>query len=234
MDYTQATFDEALRQNRLSYPQRYFHNSDGFINPNCIAAMDAEERKLFRQIIVLEYKLGFRNQKLKARIDELKAMLPEKTSSFNPYMFITINPKPDIKLKTFQIICERYANRKMFENYLYVLEQRGTENAHDLGSGFHCHFLIERKKAYKPSQVKKNTKSTFKNLVGNNKHIDFGPVSGKSGLQNRQSYMLDKKKNPLKQLKQAGDVIWRNTNDLEPFYGNKYILDIDTTTNNAV
>lgn len=143
----------------------------------------------------------------------------DRKRKINPYMFITINPKPEVKLDLFKKLVLRYCKRSMIKQYLCVFEQRAAEYE-EVGKGFHAHILIERDVSYPPSKVRKNTYNSFKNVVGNPKHVDI--PTGKQVVNNRQKYMLELKKQQAKRKSQIMNLRWRKENNLFHFYGNLF------------
>lgn len=171
-----------------------------------------------RVCVKKEYELGLIFTELSAAEERInvahRAIInPKKT------MFITINPSPSVELADFVKIVHKYADRSMFSKVLYCFEQRGTLEK-DIGKGFHCHLLVHRNGSYPPNKVKKNTYNTFKKVVGSEASIDYG--KGLNNIKNRQNYIVGTKKNKKdddKKSKQDADVVWRQTYDLDSYYG---------------
>ena len=74
-----------------------------------------------------------------------------------PYALITINPYPTITLDELVKYVNKFKKRKFIDSYLYVYEVRKEDY-----SGLHCHMLV--KYNCKPYDLKRNSKSTFKNV----------------------------------------------------------------------
>ena len=176
------------------------------------ALKDFKKKKMI-EIIKMEYQAG----KCLPQIKEYEEKLHAEKQATSPkgWMFITVNPKPDVGLKAFVERTHRYCNRAMFSQVLYSFEQRGTVEDDDIGKGFHCHILACRAKGYKPSKVKINTLNSFKNFIGNEASLDYGGVSV---LKNRVNYLIGTKQSADKHSKQSADQIWRKIHDLDPFY----------------
>ncbi len=132
-----------------------------------------EEREFlklkFRQNLKYKYELDMISEAhtaLRLETENLKLKLRERTAeqSHSNYVFVTISPKPNVTFDKFKTTCIRYAQRKMFKKSWLVFEQRGVTEE-ELGKGFHAHIECERNVDYKPSQIIRNTKNTFKNQV---------------------------------------------------------------------
>lgn len=143
----------------------------------------------------------------------------------NGYVFITINPRPDVSFLIFRKKIEKLVNRKMFLKYLYVYEQRGTSNT-DAGKGFHAHILAQRSLDYKPSWVEKNIKNTCKGLcdVNNNKLLNIQKI-GEDFARDKKIYIMGQNKNGEgKNQKQQLDIIWRNNLGIPSYLGETNII----------
>ena len=177
------------------------------------SAENAFKKNEIMKIMKMEYEAGKCFVELKKYKDRLHA---EKQATFpKGWMFITVNPKPDVGLKVFVERIHKYCNRAMFSQVLYAFEQRGTVEDDNIGKGFHCHILACRAKGYKPCKVKVNTLNSFKHIIGNEASLDYGGVGV---LMNRVNYLIGTKQSADKHAKQNADTLWRSANDLDPFY----------------
>ena len=151
--------------------------------------------------------------------DDIREQKAQKHN--NLYLWLTINPKKEITFENFKSRVEKAVARTMFSDYLYVYEQRGTEQTVDLGEGFHAHILLKRNLDYKPSKVITNLKNTFKDmtLVDNKEIFAWYWCSDEYKL-DKIEYITGLKTAEGKDEKQIGDKLWRKYNDLETFYGN--------------
>lgn len=142
----------------------------------------------------------------------------------NGYLFITINPRPGVKLAMFRKKIEKLVLRKMFTSYLYVLEQRGSSSS-DSGKGFHTHILVKRNLTYKPSWCEKNIKSTCKGLcdVNNQSLLNIQKIGEEFARDKKQYIMGQNKTAEGKNLKQLQDILWRKKHDLSCFFGEKIL-----------
>lgn len=146
----------------------------------------------------------------------------QETLRLTSYMFITINPIEDVSLKDLLKTVDKYVNRTLINEYIYVVEQRGT-NQEELGKGIHIHLLV--KTSYKkPSDFKRDTISTFKKIVDcyNTpnwyRKLNLKPCDTEDDVKRRKEYMLGTKKDELKQVKQNMDKVFREKYNLRPYY----------------
>lgn len=137
----------------------------------------------------------------------------------NRYLFITINPKPDIKFPDFRKKVEKLVGRKMFKHAIYAYEQRGAQES-EMGKGFHVHILVERNLNYKPFNLKKNTKNTMQKIVGNvnNPALLNMQVVGEDYRKDKIQYFTGIKTGEGKDAKQTIDIVWRKKLGLEDVY----------------
>lgn len=151
--------------------------------------------------------------------DDIREQKAQKHN--NLYLWLTVNPKSEITFENFKSRVEKAVARTMFSDYLYVYEQRGTEQTADLGEGFHAHILLKRNLDYKPCKVITNLKNTFKDmtLVDKKEIFAWYWCSDEYKLDKIQ-YITGLKTAEGKDEKQIGDKLWRKYNDLETFYGN--------------
>lgn len=200
---------------------------DRFLNIRKImnSSMDDFMKSKFRKIISMEYdleELGDDFKELRQTELALQQRCKEKTAMDhnNAYAFITINPKPDVELGDFMKKIEGYVKRSICLKYLYVIEQRG-DTEEECGKGFHCHILVKRHLSYKPCKFRENTFNTFKNLVGNKKHVDVQFV-GEEFMKDKQEYILGTKTKEGKDVKQKFDKVFRSNNDIRDYYGETF------------
>lgn len=183
------------------------------------------DKTLLKRVMKLEYEaetLGEKYKNIKEYEKELKEKKQELISKDhnNGYCFITINPPDDVSLKVFKTAVEKLVARNIYKESIYVFEQRGT-SCEDMGKGRHCHLLCKRNLMYKPSKVAELTKNTLKNLVDvknpallNIQHI------GEDYAKDKIEYITGVKTGEGKDLKQEIDIPWRESEGLDPYYGN--------------
>ncbi len=178
-------------------------------------------KKILEQQFQLET-LGEFYKGMKNIIKKNDASLKEKLAKEhnNGWLFITVNPKPDIKFDKFKTKIEKLVKRNMFVHCLYAYEQRGAI-ADEAGKGFHVHILARRNLSYKPFNCKKNTKNTCKSLVGdvnNNSQLNIQTIGDDFAEDKRNYFMGMNKTGEGKDKKQLVDKIWRKKLDLKDFY----------------
>jgi len=186
------------------------------------------EKTLIKKVLKMEYdteSLGEKYIKIRKYEKELISKKKEMTAveHNNGYCFITISPKATVELAKFKKQVEKAVARNMFESYLYVYEQRG-KTIEEKGKGFHAHILVKRNLNYKPSKVVSNLQNTFKDMtnVRNPQLLNIQHI-GEDFMKDKVEYMVSVKTGEDKDLKQEIDVIWREAEGLEPYYGNKDI-----------
>lgn len=79
---------------------------------------------------------------------------------------ITINPQEGTDLDLFVKKIKKCCNKKWVDNWMYCIEWR------DCWKGMHCHIRLQLNKGKKPSEVRRETYNTFKNMVGNPQHVN--------------------------------------------------------------
>lgn len=184
-------------------------------------------KKKIESIIKLEYDAELLGQKMidiKEYEKEVKMTLKENIAKDhnNGYCFITINPSPEITLTQLQEKVEKFVKRNMFDKYRYVYEQRGSTEE-NMGHGFHAHILLKRNLNYKPSKISVNTKNTFKGItqVDNPQILNIQHI-GEDFAKDKDEYIDGVKTGEGKDQKQAIDKIFRQKNNLESIYGEKF------------
>ena len=185
------------------------------------------KKKKFESIIRMEYDAELLGQKMidiKNYEKEVKGKLKELVAKDhnNGYCFITINPNKEIDLNTFRDKIDKFVKRNMFQEYRYVLEQRGA-NEDEAGKGFHAHILLKRNLDYKPSKIVVNTKNSFKGITNvDNPAILNIQTIGEDFAKDKDEYMTGVKTGEGKDEKQAIDILWRKENNIESVYGEEF------------
>jgi len=186
------------------------------------------ESQLLMRLMKKEYEaecLGETYKELRQYEKELDGKKKELTAKEhnNQFCFITVSPKESVSLEEFKKSVEKAVSRNMFRDYLYVYEQRG-KSTDEQGKGFHTHILVKRNLNYKPSKIGLNLKNTFKNMTNvNNPQLLNIQHIGHEFAKDKVDYITSLKTDEGKDEKQKIDVIWRQAEDLLPFYGNKDI-----------
>lgn len=133
-------------------------------------------------------------------------------------VFITVNPRSDVSLKIFKDTLVKATSKSWITNYIYVIEQRG-ETEDELGKGMHAHILLFKGKK-KLSELVREMGNTFKKLldVSNSSLLNIQGCKD-DDVDKRLNYMLGKKQDENKHLKQEMDILYRQLNALEHHYG---------------
>lgn len=137
------------------------------------------------------------------------------------YSFITISFKPDAKINQIKKFNSKFITKACFTKCLGVIEQRGTPEKNNVGTGLHCHYLVERNLKYKPTKMRVHVKDACKNLVGsidNPNFVNFKVLSTEFA-KDKQEYIIGTKYGEDKDKKQEGDNIYRSKNDIKEYYG---------------
>lgn len=136
----------------------------------------------------------------------------------NLYLFVTINPKPSVKLNEFKDAVKRLVGRQLFTAFAYAFEQRATA-PEEAGKGFHVHILMRRNLNYKPCKIKSNMCNTMKNIcdVNDNRVFNIQWI-GEEFARDKLQYITGGKTGDGKDQKQNIDVIFRKNEDLEVLY----------------
>ena len=146
------------------------------------------------------------------------------TTTVTPYMFITVNPKPDVEFKDLKKKVEKYVKRKFIKSYSYVYEQRGYEGRPPIGSGYHAHIMVSHT-AF-GGDFRRNTQNTFESLVADAENWHYLRIESnktEDDIKKRVKYMHGDKnvkadKDKTKPLKQAMDTEWRSIMNLDIKY----------------
>ena len=145
------------------------------------------------------------------------------------FIWLTINPRPNVSLEDFHKILEKFVHRTLFKQYVYVIEQRGTLEELNIGKGFHAHLLLQRTLNYKPNKVLLYSKNTFKYMCDveykNLFNFHWCPAVW---VDDKLEYMRFGKKTAEGKLeKQEADILFRQEHELEEIYGNEWKKNID-------
>lgn len=193
-------------------------------------------RRKFRKILSQQYTLEtlgdyYKNMKKIECTNAEKLKLQTAKAHKNLYLFITINPKPEIKFDVFHKKMEKLVNRNIFKKGMYVLEQRGT-TIEDAGKGFHCHMLCTRNLDYKPCKVSACIRNTCKTLCNaNDRRVLNIQFIGEEFMEDKRNYVLGHNKTGEgKSEKQDMDVHWRKKNNLKLYYNDAHESQTQTSS----
>lgn len=137
--------------------------------------------------------------------------------NLNLHYMVTVNPKPGVTLAELQKKVNKYVKRKMVRQCEWVYEQRGSHEG-ELGKGMHVHMLVTQRGDTFDTQFHRNTRNTFKTLVGDpEKHV-FITVCKEEWMDGKREYMKGAKTEEGKSEKVDMDRIWRPQNNLQEYY----------------
>ena len=194
-------------------------NLDELVNKSIYAGFKKAITDIVCEATKLEIREGkLSNDKLIKIYEGYKKNIDHK---FGNVLFVTINPRPDVGLETFHKSVRKYLSKCWIDTFVYVLEQRGT-NQSDLGKGFHCHVLLWKSDNKKSHEVIRETKNTFKSVCSVDNPSVLNIKNCKDGdIDKRKNYMLGHKStesDPTKEEKQKMDIVWRKSVSIEPYY----------------
>jgi len=172
--------------------------------------------------------LGEEMKKMKNDNIKLTEQLKEQTAKEhnNGYLFITINPKTLRKsghlleedVKKFEKLILKFINRNFIEEAWAVIEQRGTTEE-DAGQGYHGHIELKRSLNYRPSDIIKGAKNTFKSLCDTkNPHLLNCQIHGEDFHKDKLEYIEGVKTGEGKDKKQEIDKTFRKKYNLQIVY----------------
>ncbi len=179
----------------------------------------------YLKILNMKYQLkdlGDHMAMVKDKEEELKYKLKEQTAREhnNSHLFITINPKPKTNLEEFVKKVQKFIKRNFCDEASAVIEQRGEEET-ELGKGFHAHIALKRNVNYRPSDIVKGAKNTFKNCCDVKKpELLNVRIHGSDFHKDKMEYIQGIKTGEGKSKKQEMDVLFRQKNNLEIVYKN--------------
>lgn len=186
--------------------------------------LEALKRRKMRKILEQQYYLEtlgdfMKNMKKIEEKNHKKKKIVTAKAHNNQYCFITINPKPTVKLVDFQKKMEKLVNRSIFTGGMYVLEQRG-DTKETAGKGFHCHMLCTRNLDYKPFKVASCIKNTCKTLcnVKDSRLCNIQHIGDEFYIDKREYILGHNKTGENKSKKQDIDIYWRKKNNLSQYY----------------
>lgn len=139
------------------------------------------------------------------------------------YIWITINPKPEVTLKKFISKIKQIIKYKWVLSYWYSLEQRGEDNE-KRGEGMHCHMLLKIPTGKRIPDIRAQlTKVLISSIIGTKKHVHFVTpreikLSPDQFMEDKLEYLEGHKWDSEKDVKIEQDLIWREENNLENIY----------------
>jgi len=183
------------------------------------------DEQILRRIRMKEYEtdsLGERWKNIRIYEQELnmkkKQMIANEHN--NLFLFVTINPKPNVELEEFTKTVKKLVERQMFSAYAYAFEQRASA-PEEVGKGFHVHILLRRNLNYKPCKIKKNMENTCKNVCNTKDNRVFNvQFIGTEFARDKYDYITGGKNGEGKDQKMDMDIIFRKNNDMPDTYEN--------------
>jgi len=182
----------------------------------------SERAKKMSKIYNVLYKEGI----IDNDINELEKQINSKTSDkpSGKIFWITINPNPTIEFEEFKKVVEKQLRRSFVRCYIMAYEQRASlENGKPLGTGFHCHILMERTPDSEPAnKIQKYIRAGFKNICdsNNNNILNFNNCPA-SYVDDKINYMINKnldEDHKDKEQKQKYDKKFREKYQLQDLY----------------
>lgn len=142
-----------------------------------------------------------------------------RTSTF---LWITLNPKPCTTDALLNGVAKILKKKWIATSeWLYVIEQRKTPEYY-IGrtsyedNGKHVHLIVKTK--YKKNHAIRELHSTLKKIMSK-ESIDVRIMQDKF-LQDKVDYVLGKKTGEGKDIKQDGDIVYRQIKNLDKYYSN--------------
>lgn len=174
------------------------------------------KKKLLENFLLKEYFYNYVEEDrlpLEVKKDETKELLTrskERLNSKPPYCFLTVNPRREVSLAELQKKVKKLLNKKTTKEYFLVYEIRKAPD-----EGLHVHILLRY--TSRPSDFRRNTKNTFKDICdSNNTHCLNFKFIQENLLKDKVDYMLGDKKDSKKTAVEA-TIAWRKSQKLKPY-----------------
>jgi len=184
------------------------------------------KRRAMERVVSQYYYNHFNKLIMEENVEEILPLFREIKKDINDvkdnsnFIFLNVNPASNHSLLSFQQLIEKSLKKKWIKSYCYVLEQRG-ESIAELGKGFHTHMIIEKDETKQYTQCLKEMARTFSKVCDTtNYHLFNGSKIKESDINKRRNYILGRKADESKHLKQDMDIIWRKEYFLKSYYGN--------------
>jgi len=156
-----------------------------------------------------------------------KKLIGEKPKQV--FYFLTVNPKPDVKLEFFQKQICNFIKRKPISDWAYSIEQRG-ETIETMGKGFHAHFLLtwESKSAGK---IRQYAGESFKRCIGSNTNniVNINKIDD-TMYQDKMDYLNGLKWDTEKDEKIKIDILFRAKNNISCIYKKDGLQEVPDAT----
>lgn len=150
--------------------------------------------------------IDYMNKEMKGYVETFQRNVCSKS----PYCFLTVNPRPDVDIKTFKKVIQKIFKKKGIKSYYYVYEVRKPN------SGLHAHAVLYYD--MRPYDLKKGIKNTCKTIcdISNPEILNFKFIP-EDIVPAKILYMNGEKKESKKAGVEA-TVRWRTENSIEPYY----------------
>lgn len=180
-------------------------------------ATQSEQEAMYEEYVKMLWRQecddAFAQGKLKA-IKEKSYVAERQQSEKSNVYWVTVNPKPDVPFEILEKEVTKYVNQKHVQGAEYVYEQRGA-SPDEAGHLPHVHMLVRTNT--KNGDFIKRTTDKFKNIIGNTKHVWIKNCP-KAYIPDKRAYMKGHKTGDGKDVKCEIDYIWRQKNNLQPYY----------------
>jgi len=187
------------------------------------------KRRAMERVVSQYYYNHFNKLIMEENVEEILPLFKQIKQDINDvkdntnFIFLNVNPAPNHSLLSFQQLIEKSLKKKWIKSFLYVLEQRG-ENEKEAGKGFHTHIIIEKDETKQYTQCIKELARSFSKVCDTtNYHLFNGTKIKNEDIEKRRNYILGRKADETKWLKQDMDIIWRQEYFLKSYYGNRDI-----------
>jgi hypothetical protein len=140
--------------------------------------------------------------------------------NISEWYLVTVNPAPGHTVEDLTHRVHKYLRRKIIKEAYYAFEQRGVDDG-TKGDGVHVHLLVRQRGDVFHGDFQRNTRNTFRPLVGNEKAVDVRTLKTPVDVEKAKKYVLGCKKQKdgeRKDEKCVMDVTWRLENNIEPYY----------------
>lgn len=218
-------FNELKVQSQEKYLKYRDANDPPFskLNTEIEVVFTTKRKQKISKMYEAFYENGLIDKRLKEigdKIENLQKSHRKEGKTLN--YWITVNPPEETTLEEMLKHTNRFINRAIVEEYMYVVEQRGAIES-EIGKGKHIHlyFKIKEETYEPPSKIIKYLKSSYKKLLNvETKALWIQPLKQEYVI-DKVNYMIDKNIDGQyedKKEKQQMDKIFRENNNLLNYY----------------
>lgn len=162
MDITRFVKNQTTKLNADNGPEEEFKLSKQH------AAYEVAKAKLLARKMDEIVKIQWDQGHIFKEFKELYTKYKGNDKDNSKFIWLTINPRPDVALSEIMQHVKKYVKRTFIKTYYYVYEQRGSKtNEKEMGTGIHVHLLLERnvEANIKVWDIKKRTKDSFRDIT---------------------------------------------------------------------